>query len=265
VPGPTGATGPTGAGTTGATGPIGATGPEGIVAQTTAPVNTDVLWLDTDEPASTTGLVPTGGTAGQVLSKINSTDYNTQWSSISVDLTTVGLNQNAPASSIETMNKMYVTVSTANANGTVWLTMFTPLFNNTITNLVIHTAAVSSPSYTLAKLGLFSISGTNVTLVAETDNDTTIMSTANTVYTRALSSTRGYPTSYNLVAGTRYAFGIITVGTGSSNIWTNTQLSNSTLSFTVPYTAGRIQTQTDLPTAATAFIAQNLSFFARLS
>lgn len=27
--------------------------------------------------------VPTGGTAGQVLSKINSTDYNTQWSTIS--------------------------------------------------------------------------------------------------------------------------------------------------------------------------------------
>ena len=81
VPGPTGATGPTGVGATGATGPqgiqgiqgdvgvtgpigatgpvgaTGATGPEGIVAQTTAPTNTDVLWLDTDEPAVTPALL----------------------------------------------------------------------------------------------------------------------------------------------------------------------------------------------------------------
>jgi hypothetical protein len=80
VPGPTGATGPAGAtGATGPTGATGATGDDGIVAQTTAPVNTDILWLDTDEPASSAGLLPTGGTTGQVLSKINSTDYNTQW------------------------------------------------------------------------------------------------------------------------------------------------------------------------------------------
>jgi hypothetical protein len=58
--GPTGATGPTGpTGATGAdstvTGPTGATGPtgsEGIVAQTEAPTNTDILWLDTDAPAA---------------------------------------------------------------------------------------------------------------------------------------------------------------------------------------------------------------------
>jgi hypothetical protein len=46
---------------TGSTGPTGATGPAG--------------------PG-----VPVGGTAGQVLSKINSTDYNTQWIAISTSL-----------------------------------------------------------------------------------------------------------------------------------------------------------------------------------
>jgi hypothetical protein len=56
VQGVTGATGPTGP--AGATGPTGATGPEGIVAQTTAPTNTSILWLDTDEPA----VIPAGPT-----------------------------------------------------------------------------------------------------------------------------------------------------------------------------------------------------------
>jgi hypothetical protein len=63
--GPTGVTGPTGAtgisvtgatgatGLTGSTGSTGATGNDGIVAQTSAPVDTDILWLDTDEPAAT--------------------------------------------------------------------------------------------------------------------------------------------------------------------------------------------------------------------
>ena len=49
VPGPTGSTGSTGS--TGATGATGATGED----------------------------VPAGGTTGQVLAKINATDYNTQW------------------------------------------------------------------------------------------------------------------------------------------------------------------------------------------
>src|SRR5215831_10166883 len=53
--GPTGNTGPQGA--TGAQGPMGSTGPQGPAGQG----------------------VPTGGTTGQVLSKINATDYNAQW------------------------------------------------------------------------------------------------------------------------------------------------------------------------------------------
>ena len=64
--GPTGATGPSGAagaaGPTGATGPAGnngATGPQGLIAQIDAPIDTNTLWLDTDESASeVTG--PTG-------------------------------------------------------------------------------------------------------------------------------------------------------------------------------------------------------------
>ncbi len=68
--GPQGLTGPAGAnGLDGATGPMGPQGIQGPVG----PVG----------PAGTNGTngvgVPTGGTAGQVLAKVNGTDYNTQW------------------------------------------------------------------------------------------------------------------------------------------------------------------------------------------
>ena len=85
--GPAGVQGPQGSqgiqGNSGATGPTGATGSTGdigFVAQTTAPVNTDVLWLDTDEDGVG---IPLGGSAGQVLTKVNSTDFNTAWADTS--------------------------------------------------------------------------------------------------------------------------------------------------------------------------------------
>jgi hypothetical protein len=163
------------------------------------------------------------------------------------------------------MNKMYVATSTSLGLSRVYLTMFTPLFNQTISNLIIHSGPVSSPNYTLVKMGLFTISGTTATLVAETASDTTLFTAQRVVYTRALSSARGYPTSYSLVAGTRYALGAIAVGTGSSNFWSNAQLSDSTLSFTAPQISGIITSQTDLPTAATTYTAVNQSYFGRLS
>lgn len=72
--GPAGPTGPQGA--TGPAGADGADGDTGIVAQAEPPANTDILWLDTDE----SGIgIPVGGTAGQVLAKVDGSDYNTEW------------------------------------------------------------------------------------------------------------------------------------------------------------------------------------------
>lgn len=79
--GPQGLTGPQGdpgpQGDQGDPGPQGEQGNSGIIAQAGEPTSTDVLWLDTDEDGVG---VPLGGTAGQVLSKIDSGDFNTQWS-----------------------------------------------------------------------------------------------------------------------------------------------------------------------------------------
>lgn len=52
-------------------------GNSGLVVSPSAPTSTGVLWLDSDEPASIP--VPIGGTAGQMLTKIDSANFNTQW------------------------------------------------------------------------------------------------------------------------------------------------------------------------------------------
>jgi len=81
--GPTGDTGPTGA--TGATGPKGDkgdTGSQGLtglsayqVAQLDGFTGTEAEWLDSLIGPG----VAAGGTTGQVLAKVDGTDYNTQW------------------------------------------------------------------------------------------------------------------------------------------------------------------------------------------
>jgi len=266
--GTTGNTGNNGAqgtqGIQGNQGTQGILGTSGIVVSSTPPVSTNVLWEDTT--ASANDALATINVTSPIVNTGTTINAN-----VGLDTTiiptgnVISQHENAPANAIETMNKVSVVTSSSNTSGRVWLTMFTPLFNQTITNLVIPTAGVTSPSYTLAKLGLFTVSGTSVTLVAETASDTILMATANTFYTRALSSARSYPTSYTLLAGTRYALGAITVGTGSANIWTNNQLSQSILSFTSPYAAGLITGMSDLPTIATTFTAINQSFFARCS
>ena len=68
--GPTGAAGPTGPtgaagtngtnGTNGVTGPTGPTGPINLAVQTGTPTDTNVLWLDTDEPGTAGPTGPTG-------------------------------------------------------------------------------------------------------------------------------------------------------------------------------------------------------------
>jgi hypothetical protein len=54
-----------------------ATGPAGVAISDDEPESNQVLWLDTDEEPDVP--VPAGGSAGQLLAKVDSTDYNTQW------------------------------------------------------------------------------------------------------------------------------------------------------------------------------------------
>jgi hypothetical protein len=56
---------------------LGPTGLPGVVIQDGQPTDSNVLWLDTDEESLAP--VPAGGTAGQILQKTSSNDYETAW------------------------------------------------------------------------------------------------------------------------------------------------------------------------------------------
>ena len=57
----------------------GPQGVSGVISSSEAPEDTSVLWVDvTEEPAAMVS-VPAGGDTGQVLSKVDATDYEIQW------------------------------------------------------------------------------------------------------------------------------------------------------------------------------------------
>jgi microcystin-dependent protein len=90
-------------------GPIGDTGEPGIAIQPEEPEATDVLWFDTSVDGEG---IPVGGTAGQALAKIDSTDFNTEWvdvvSQSSLDL---ALEDYYTSAQIDTSLQDYYTIS----------------------------------------------------------------------------------------------------------------------------------------------------------
>lgn len=87
------------------------------------------------------------------------------------------------------------------------LTYFTAVKSETIASIRMvtgSTAAGATP--TLVRAGIYTVAGNgDLTLVASTANDTTLLAAPNTSYTKALSS------SYAVTAGTRYAVGLLVV------------------------------------------------------
>lgn len=76
--GPQGVPGETGL--TGSTGAVGSTGPQGpsnVWVNSNPPPDDTYVWVDTDDIDALA--VPAGGLTGQVLSKIDGTDFNTEW------------------------------------------------------------------------------------------------------------------------------------------------------------------------------------------
>jgi hypothetical protein len=132
VQGATGATGATGAkgdtGDTGATGPKGDKGDQGIQGiQGIQGVKGDTGNTGATGDTGATGAgVVVGGTAGQALTKIDSTDYNTQWTTLLPSQTlaiTSGFYIQGPV----TLNHSAVSVTTAGR------TYYTPIFIPTST------------------------------------------------------------------------------------------------------------------------------------
>jgi hypothetical protein len=183
-------------GTTGVQGTQGIQGPigeEGIVAQTEPPANTEILWLDTDESAADNS-IPAGGTSGQVLSKIDATDYNTQW-----------INQSggggSPVNGIKTQSGNYIRTETFNVNTStadvdVDVTYLTPIFipvTQTYSRIAIRTGITFSGS-TIVRLGLYNHD-------VSTGQPTTVLLDAGTVNAVSINTVYEITISQSLSAG----------------------------------------------------------------
>jgi hypothetical protein len=176
----------------------------------------------------------------------------------------VALTLNQPASVVDVFSRDVAGITTVGmTSGTLKLTLFTPLITTTISQITAVSGNTAAAGLTLARLGLYTFDETTATLVARCSSDTTLFTAINTAYSRSLdSSTGGYPASYTLTAGTRYAVGVLLVGTTMPTI-SGRQVATGVASLT-PRMSGDSSGRTDLPTTTTLTAALG-QVFARLS
>jgi len=136
-------------------------------------------------------------------------------------------------------------VATGNQN--LRLTYFTAQTSFTAANMTVasgSTAAGATP--TLVRLGLYTVaSNGDLTLVASTASDTSLLASTNTLYTKALSS------SYAVVKGQRYAAAllVVTSATAPTVVGQFPGGSTATLSAASPRLVGLVAAQSDLPSS----------------
>lgn len=137
------------------------------------------------------------------------------------------------------------------ASGRADLIAFTPAMNMTITNLAAMTSGTAWTGHTLARMGLYTVDAAGAaTLVAQTASDTTLFTATQTAYRRSLDTAGGFPASYNLVAGQRYAVGVIGVGQTAGSL--RSGASSAILAQRPPVMGGTLGTGlTDLPASGT--------------
>jgi hypothetical protein len=264
--GPTGPTGPTGAASTvaGPTGPTGNTGPTGPVSTVQGP--TGPLG-----PTGPTGpLGPTGPTGPQgVVTGTSPIVYNSGTSTVSFD--TDAYESSLAGSTNQTNAVIDVFPRIGNFTGnpsseTTYFTFFTPRITHAVTSISVVSASTQTTGQSLVRFGLYTVDGSGVsTLVARTASDSTIFSAVNTVYTRAFNTTGGYPSSYTLTAGTRYAIGVVVVAATPGTVYTAFNAIPSALSTLSPRMTGLVASTSDLPTTASSYSASTIGIWGRLS
>ena len=266
--GATGATGPTGPqgiqGATGPTGSAGSTGPTGsagiVVQSTTPPTNTDVLWMDTSANAAML-------TASDIPNISQSQVIN-----LTIDL---AAKQDSAAitgylSSSSTALDIYprygmsgTTGQTLTANAIFW-SFFTPTVGQTVSNITMVTGSTQSSGLTLCRMGLYTFDGTTANLVARTASDTSLFNATFTAFTRSFDTTGGYPSSYTLTAGARYAIAVIAIGTTMpSLVFVNG--GGASIVGLPPRVAGNATGQADLLTSRNTFSGQSYVYWGRLT
>lgn len=125
-------------------------GDPGLVASTTAPTDTSVLWLDTDADGDGAYL-PAGGASGSVLRKVSATDYDTEWAAgvVTTDVVAAkgnvlsGTGPNAVGVSSVGVDGQMLVADSAQSAGINWRTVpagdQTIVYPNTIDPINVYT------------------------------------------------------------------------------------------------------------------------------
>jgi len=115
----------------------------------------------------------------------------------------------ASAAGVETLSRFGLT-EFAGASGRLWLSYVTAEVSTVVSKLMVASASSAGVSVTFARIALFTVAADGaVTLVARTASDTTIGANPFTSYERPLATAGGFPATYPIVAGRRYALGFL--------------------------------------------------------
>jgi hypothetical protein len=221
VAGATGSVGPQGP-----AGATGATGPQGPAASLNYPSITDfpatgsasALYLAEDTSrlyqwespvyveVGVSGGGGSGGAATTSASDLTSgTLPDARLSSSVLLASALAARQHQTTAFIDVVDRSVINSAIPPVSNAAYWTFFTPVYTVTITQIA-YACTTAAAGVTLCRYGLYTADASgNATLVARTASDTTIFNANNTVFTRALETTGGYPASYTLNAGTRYA------------------------------------------------------------
>jgi len=175
-------------------------------------------------------------------------------------------NLNQSSSVVDTIPRGFTVFATAGATlalGTIAFYFFTPLKTTTVSQMTMISGATASSGLTLARMGLYTFDGTTATLVAQTANDTTLFNATGTVYTRIFNTTGGYPATYTLVAGQRYAAAVLQTGTTAATLLGYAP--NATLMNQLPRVTAGMTSQTDLVATSSTFGSLAVNLWTRFS
>lgn len=135
-------------------------------------------------------------------------------------------------------------------SGALQLTYFVAQTSETINQIVAYSSATAAATVTLVRFAVYSVAANgDLTLVASTVNDPTLLTVTHTRYAKATTA------PWAKVAGQRYAAGILSVSTTSPTTYSITSLGAGvvdTIFSQQPRISGSVSGQTDLPASVAA-------------
>jgi hypothetical protein len=177
---------------------------------------------------------------------------------------TIATSQYQPSSTLDIYPRGEAnSTGVAQNSGTIFFVYFTPSVSFTVSSITMVSGSTAAAGLTLARMGIYTMDETTATLVARTASDTTLFTTTSTAYTRSLATAGGFPASYTLDAGSRYAVAVISVGT-TAPLYSG-RLMNAGISALSPRVNSSLASQSDLVGSTTTFSGAQGQPWARLT